>query len=85
MHFRLIDWFIDRHQQHVCLGLFYAKRLGNCIHCMFILIFCIVCFLFLFFAYGYMISDIPIRMEENIWIPKYGGVFIYSIYSFTLY
>ena len=68
----LLRWLIDFKSMSSLLGLFYAKRLGNCVHCTFIFIlFCIVSKKFL--AHGYMISSIPIQslfrltLDRNTW------------------
>ena len=52
---------VDFNGMTITLGLFYAKRLGNRVHCMFIFTFFVHLFLSGFvFAHGYMISSISI-------------------------
>ena len=40
----------------ICLGLFYSKKLGHCVHLTLILNFLCSCFLRVFFAHGYNIQ-----------------------------
>ena len=55
------DWLFDWHISTVstCLGLFYASRFGNCVHCTFIFTFLCRCLLKDFIR-SYVISSIPI-------------------------
>ena len=67
---------IDFDSMSTCLGLFYAKKLGNCIHCTFLFTFLRRCFLsvilFIYFLLHTVLSNSNI-LCRFIWSIKWGG------------
>ena len=62
-----IDLLIDFNDMSTCLGLFYAEKLENCVHCTFIITFFVQLFLKRFCFWYSRRSWHPLRMDYTVY------------------